>query len=538
MANATTNIVKTDPTNVQWPHCGPPSPEVKKLLSELNTVAKKSRIEWLKTLCAEPLPAGPFPFHLEDRGWFQGYIVQKERYQVGLVIREDLNLDVQVYESIRDHITGDLMRCVPIQDKDIRIGIRVCKVDLWRGFKELYPQEYGKIEAVWEFAQTTVETLEALIAREGQLWTEYDIETNENLKLMKQVRSGPNQGELICRGIADEKLILEAMHKDAKVRDEALVLHLQKRALAAEKAIKEAKNRPKVSRAKRALPFTEKSVPDVPAYKRPKVRFVSKLDKAAAALDAVNKQVGSTLSLMKKLDDKKAFLKNLTKKPKKIAGPMFKLLSREDLENIAVKLAQNCAVDALEEVLEGYREQTLIAVRKEYNEHVRQSIVANNILAQVKKEVEVDNEELGENAADAIPILEDSQEEPGDITDVGSPEDGPPKDGPPVVTSPVDGSQEDGSQEDGPQEDGPPEEGPPEDGPPDDMTTPVAREHWITSTRSSTGYKGVSFESSSGRFRIKHGGNTLARRSTLDEACSYFYHWCVAHDIIKDFRLV
>ena len=95
-----------------------------------------------------------------------------------------------------------------------------------------------------------------------------------------------------------------------------------------------------------------------------------------------------------------------------------------------------------------------------------------------------------------------------------------------------------GSPEDGPPEDGSPVDGPPEDGPQAMTTPPVAREHWITSTRSSTGYKGVSFESVSGRFRIKHGGNTLARRSTLDEACSYFYHWCVANDKIKDFRLV
>ena len=97
MANATTNIVKTDPTNVQWPHCGPPSPEVKKLLSELNAVAKKSRIEWLKTLCAEPLPAGPFPFHLDDRGWFKGHIYD-DRFRAFYVIRKDLNLDVQIFE--------------------------------------------------------------------------------------------------------------------------------------------------------------------------------------------------------------------------------------------------------------------------------------------------------------------------------------------------------------------------------------------------------------------------------------------------------
>ena len=194
--------------------------------------------------------------------------------------------------------------------------------------------------------------------------------------------------------------------------------------------------------------------------------------------------------------------------------------------NIAVKLAQNCALDSLEEVLQVYRRQALIVAQKKYNEHVRQSIVANNKLAQVQKEV--DNDELGENAVDAMPFLEDYG--------IGPPEDGPSEDGPPEDASPEDASPEDGPPEDGSSKDGPSEDGSPEDGP----ATPAAvtREHWITSSRSSSGYKGVILEKKSGRYRIKHGGNTIARRNTLEEACSFYYNWCVARGLIKDFRLV
>ena len=56
MADATTIV--TLPTNVQWPHCGPPDPEIKKMIGSLNKKARKSRIEWLKELC-KPLPTGP-----------------------------------------------------------------------------------------------------------------------------------------------------------------------------------------------------------------------------------------------------------------------------------------------------------------------------------------------------------------------------------------------------------------------------------------------------------------------------------------------
>ena len=502
MADATTKV-KTLPTNAQWQHCGPPDPQVKELLAKLNKTSKKSRIEWLKDLCMTPLPSGPYPFHIGSRGWFKGHIYD-ERYQACYVIRKDLNLDVRIFKVNRGP-SGRIVERVLVKDSEQRMRIRVCKVDLWRTFAALYPKESAKITVVWEMAEVTVATMVALIAREVELWNEYDAETMESRKLMKQVQQGPAQCELICRGHADDDVLLKAMQKDAKV----------------------AQSRSKPRRAKRCLPFTEKFGPEVdehPLCKRPKVRFVSKLDKADAALNAVNKQVGSTLWVMKKLGDEKVFRKSLSKKAKKIAGAMFKLLPREDLLNIAVKLAQNCALDALEEVLQGYRSVALNAAQKKYNEHVRQSIVANNNLAQLQKEV--DNEELGENAADAIPIMDDSPEEPLKVEPlkVGPLKVGPPEVGPPEVVS-----QEVGPQEDGPQEDGP-----------EAMTTPgaVAREHWITSARSSTGYKGVSLEKGSTRFRVKHGGNTIARRNTIEEACSFYYNWSVRNGMIKDFRLV
>ena len=530
MADATT-IVQTNPTNVQWPHCGPPSPEVKELLATLNKKAKKSRIEWLTGLCMKPLPSGPFPFHVEGRGWFKGHILDIQRYQVCYVMRQDLNLDVQVFEAIRDPISGDVVERRLVKDADRTLRIRVCKPELWAAYKESYPKDFSKIPAVWEFADVTVQSLLALIVIEGQLWKEYDAEANGALELMKKVQAGPAQCEIICRGVAEDKVILEAMQKDAEASEEAFVSDPQRRAVAVEKEIKkkEAKSRPKIRRATKRRLFR----PVVAEHKRPKVRIVSKLDKAEAGLAAVNKQVGSTLWVLRKLEDEKALSKIVLKKPKKIAAAIFKLLPREDLEIAAARLAQHCAVDALEDVLKGYRAQAHTAVKKKYNEHVRQSIVANNLLAEVQKEV--DNDELGENAADAIPILDDSPEE--EVV---------PLEQPGLVTSPVGPVGPVGPQPK-PKGDGPPEPGPqeaPEVGPqevgPQAMATPgaVAREHWITSARSSTGYKGVCLEKKSGRFRIKHGGNTIARRETIEEACSFYYHWCVRNDIIKDFRLV
>ena len=94
MADAT--IVKTRPTNHYWQHCGPQKWD----LSSQTKVARQSRIDWLKTLSRTPLPSGPYPFHVAGRGWFKGHIYD-DRYQACYVLREDLNLDVQIFEVTR-----------------------------------------------------------------------------------------------------------------------------------------------------------------------------------------------------------------------------------------------------------------------------------------------------------------------------------------------------------------------------------------------------------------------------------------------------
>ena len=217
MGDATTKV-KTLPTNAQWQHCGPADPQVKELLAKLNKTSKKSRIEWLKDLCKTPLPSGPYPFHVPKRGWFKGHICD-ERYQACYVIRKDLNLDVQIFEAIRGP-SGRIVERVLVQDADQRIRIRVCKVELWSTFAVLYPQESAKITVVWEIAEVTVGTLLALIMREVELWKEYDAETIESLRLTKQVQQGPAQCEVICLGHADDHVLLEAMQKDVKAREE------------------------------------------------------------------------------------------------------------------------------------------------------------------------------------------------------------------------------------------------------------------------------------------------------------------------------
>ena len=505
-------IVKTHPTNPHWDQCGPPHPDVKALLEGLSDESKKHRIDWLQTLCNTPLPSGPYPFHVVNRGWFKGYIYD-ERYQACYVMREDLNLDITIFEVMRSP-AGIVLERVPVTDQTLQIRIRIAKVDLWAVYKRQYPREFKEIPAVWEFANVTAASLLSLIFREAELWREYDLETMDNLSLMKRVQHGPAQCAAICRGDGDTFLLRRAILADHTR------LQVNKRLTTT--------SRP--SRAKRCLPFTDKAV-----RKRPKVRFVSKLDKADAALNQVNKQIGSTLWLIEKLKDNKAFKKTVAKKPKKIAGAMFKLLPKEDLVKIAVQLAQNCALDSLEEVLHAYRRKAHDVARTKYNEHVQQSIVANINLSEVRKETE-----LGPNAVDALPM---EQCDVGPDADGPQPEgDGPePKgDGPdPEGDGPEpkgDGPDPEG---DGPEPEG---DGPEPKGDTEDLTTPslVAREHWIpaSTSRSTTGYKGVCLERSSGRYRIKHNGNTINRQNTLEEACSWYYNWSVRNGFIKDFRLV
>lgn len=510
MADAT--IVKTRPTNEYWQHCGPQKWDLSKQTEE----ARQSRIDWLKTLNRTPLPSGPYPFHVAFRGWFKGHI-DDERYQACYVLREDLNLDVQIFKVTRSLDDGCVTNRVLIENPKTIIKVRLCKPELWAFFKASYPQEYKQLPATWEHGDVTAGSLQALIMREVELWREYDSETMEELKLMKET-TGPAQCAAICNGETDTYRLRNAIIQD----------HQQ-----------QAAGRLMSSRAKRRLPFTGEG-PQVPRKsKRPKVRVVSKLDKADAALHQVNKQVGNTLWLLGKLQDKKAFRKSLMKKPKKLAGAMFPLLPKKDLVTIAVHLAQHCAADSLEEVLQSYRQQASDVAQRKYNEQVQDSIVANRVARKVRKETE-----LSQNAEDALPAYEYEPEEEEDEGPAGPTVEGPERktDGPmwpePKADGPVGpvGPEPKADEPVGPV--GPEPEPAGETTPA--MTTPasVAREHWITSSRSSTGYKGVILERKSGRFRIKHGGNTIARRDTLEEACSYYYNWCVTNGYIKDFRLV
>ena len=117
MADAT--IVKTRPTNEYWQHCGPQKWDLSKQTEE----ARQSRIDWLKTLNRTPLPSGPYPFHVAFRGWFKGHI-DDERYQACYVLREDLNLDVQIFEVTRS-LDGCVTNRVLIEDPKTIIGVRL-----------------------------------------------------------------------------------------------------------------------------------------------------------------------------------------------------------------------------------------------------------------------------------------------------------------------------------------------------------------------------------------------------------------------------
>ena len=63
-------------------------------------------------------------------------------------------------------------------------------------------------------------------------------------------------------------------------------------------------------------------------------------------------------------------------------------------------------------MLQTYRRQTLDAAQNEYNEHVQRSIVANINLTEIRKEV--DNDEVGDNDVDVIP-MDESEEEVGEF---------------------------------------------------------------------------------------------------------------------------
>ena len=191
---ANTTIAITTPTNKYWKHCGPPTTEMKEYLERLSGESKKSRIDWLQKVCRkEALPSGPYPFHVANRGWFKGHIYD-ERFQPMYIMRDDLNLDVEIFQVVRSP-DAQIIKRVLVEDENTMIGIRVSKIELWAYYKDAYPEEFDKIVARWEHAQVPVGTLKALIAREVEVWKEYDAETMQNLRMM-HAQSGARPGPM------------------------------------------------------------------------------------------------------------------------------------------------------------------------------------------------------------------------------------------------------------------------------------------------------------------------------------------------------
>ena len=72
------------------------------------------------------------------------------------------------------------------------------------------------------------------------------------------------------------------------------------------------------------------------------------------------------------------------------------------------------------------------------------------------------------------------------------------------------------------------------DGPIDLTTTPkpfMEQPHFIRSTRSSTGYKGV-VKDQRGGFRAKWSGKHIGRYETKAQACQAYYDYCMKHGYI------
>ena len=49
--------------------------------------------------------------------------------------------------------------------------------------------------------------------------------------------------------------------------------------------------------------------------------------------------------------------------------------------------------------------------------------------------------------------------------------------------------------------------------------------HWITSTKASSGFKGVDHDKARGGWRVKAGGNTIGRYDSVGEAAEAYYRY-------------
>jgi len=274
----------------------------------------------------------------------------------------------------------------------------------------------------------------------------------------------------------------------------------------------------KSSRAKRRLDFPAPE--DAPSRKvskgplgpkGPRVRIVTKLDKAYEAQTKVDKSMKRMMWAQKKLRDSGDFLKCLQSRPQRIAGVMFEVLTKEELVAVAKKFAANCAQDALEEVLQSYRYIALDKVSNLFSAKCREAMTISADLKKLRAEVSGPTEDV----AAATGPKEEADAGPKEEADAGPKEEadaGPKKE-----------------YDAGPKVDG----GDKDAGP---MATPAqeqfqSRSHWIASARSSSGYKGVIADTRRG-WRVKHGNNTIGRFDNKEQACEAYYDYCKRYGLL------
>ena len=488
---AMANKMRThSPTNEWWTSFGEAQGEQKEFLSSLTTEHRRMRRQWQHTLHNTPLRSGPYPLYRRQYGWMKVYLDQKI-HQACYVPRGDLNIDADIYR-VEYHADGTVKARHKIPDQTTKIKSRFCQ--------EIFNTETDKFEVGSESVTTmlTVQEAKEMLRNEEGNWKKYD-ESLEKERQHQKTRAASNilasiQGPRQRRKPAQFELLGPFVEGPNNKR-------LQKKAQVAKAQVEKAQvEKPQNSRVKRRLPFTDEKQSKVP-----RLRFVTKLDKVKEAHGKSSKGVQKIVWAQAKLEDKKAWMKTLSKKPERIASIIFDVLPKKDVVDIALQLVAHCAQDALEEALERYRLPALQKINEKMGKKCEELI---ELTAQMKKV-------QAQTTAPAV-VVNLAELEVDGPDEVGGPDE-------------VDGPDEVG----GPDKvDGPEVVNLVEDHGPSNTPAFVKREYWITSAKASSGYKGVNKCKGRGGWRAKAEGRTIGRFDTKHEACEAYYNYCKRYGLL------
>jgi len=485
---------RNHPTNPVWKNFGEAQGDLKHYLQNLGPIAKKDRKNWLKQYEMRTMSFGPYPLTMVGHGWMKAWITDQV-YEACYIPRGDLNLDVTVMKRNPDNGPRE-----PVSDESTEMSIRVVQ--------EEYVLPAATFEIIYDKSvKVPVKDVKSMIRQEAIHWPLYDE------AFRKEVR----------KILANRQKSAELKRKRQRTMKakESAYEKAQEKAQAAKQKAQEKAQVPKPSRAKRRLTYASKKVSK--RSKGPeKIHLVTKLDRALEAQTKQSIEIKNMLWAQRKLTKDEAFLKCLAK-PQKLAGRMFEVMTKKDLVAIAKKLAANCAQDSLEEILQSYRFIALEHSNEIFSAKCKEAIATN---AEVKK-LQVESGVSGwpdEDAADVGP--EDVGPEDVGPEDVGPEDVGPEDVGPEDVGPKAVGPEDVGPEDVGPKAVGPKDVGPEDVGPEDvgPMHTPAVevQPHWIRSSRSSSGFKGVIKDARRG-WRAKHGNSTIGRFATVEEAAQAYY---------------